>query len=76
MSKWNLTDICHSIPVEDLASNGESVRTKIFHIVCALCDQKPAMGMDQDLILDWYNMVSWVWIYDLLRYSEKPQDKD
>ncbi|WWC92058.1 uncharacterized protein L201_007012 [Kwoniella dendrophila CBS 6074] len=47
-----------NIPVEDLASNGESVRCKIFHIVCALCDQKPANGVDQDLIWDWYSMFS------------------
>ncbi|OCF36130.1 hypothetical protein I317_06884 [Kwoniella heveanensis CBS 569] len=47
-----------TIPVEDLASNGESVRCKIFHIVCALCSQDPASGVDQDLIRDWYNMVS------------------
>ncbi|WVQ93818.1 hypothetical protein IAU59_000896 [Kwoniella sp. CBS 9459] len=47
-----------TIPVEDLASNGESVRSKIFHIVCALCSQDPASGVDQDLIRDWYNMFS------------------
>ncbi|WRT66016.1 uncharacterized protein IL334_002967 [Kwoniella shivajii] len=47
-----------NIPVEDLASNGESVRCKIFHIVCALYLQNPASGLDQDLIRDWYNMFS------------------
>ncbi|WWC65478.1 uncharacterized protein I303_108096 [Kwoniella dejecticola CBS 10117] len=47
-----------NIPVEDLASNGESVRSKIFHIVCALCDQNPASAVDQGLIWDWYNMFS------------------
>ncbi|ORX39389.1 fungal-specific transcription factor domain-domain-containing protein [Kockovaella imperatae] len=48
-----------NIPVEDLASNGESVRGKVFHIACALC---AAQGTDnqssQDLIKDWCNMFS------------------
>jgi hypothetical protein len=48
-----------SIPVEDLASNGESVRAKVFHIACALCAQTPnANNSDQELIRDWCNMVS------------------
>ncbi|WWC95031.1 hypothetical protein V866_001883 [Kwoniella sp. B9012] len=47
-----------NIPLEDLASNGESVRSKIFHIVCALCDQKPTGGVDHGLICDWYSMFS------------------
>lgn len=40
-----------SIPVEDLASNGESVRGKVFHIACALCAQ--GSEADQELIRDW-----------------------
>ena len=49
-----------SIPVEDLASNGESMRGKVFHIACALCAQVGG-GVDergQELIKDWCNMVS------------------
>ena len=48
----------HSIPVDDLASNGESVRAKVFHIACALCSQIGASETDQELIRDWCNMVS------------------
>lgn len=47
-----------SIPVEDLASNGESVRAKVFHIVTALCTQVPATDLNYDLVRDWCNMVS------------------
>jgi hypothetical protein len=46
-----------SIPVEDLASNGESVRGKVFHIACALCTQAMGNDADQELIRDWCNMV-------------------
>lgn len=52
-----------SIPVEDLASNGESVRCKVFHIACALCGQSGTQastpGTDTDLVRDWCDMVSW-----------------
>ncbi|KAK9897844.1 hypothetical protein P389DRAFT_62398 [Cystobasidium minutum MCA 4210] len=44
------------IPVEDLASNGESVRAKVFHIVTALCTQVPATDLNYDLVRDWCNM--------------------
>ena len=47
-----------SIPVEDLASNGESVRGKVFHIACALVVQSPGSIGDQELIRDWCNMAS------------------
>lgn len=47
-----------SIPVEDLASNGESVRAKVFHIACALCGQASTPGTDSDLVRDWCDMVS------------------
>lgn len=47
-----------SIPVEDLASNGESVRAKAFHIACALCGQASTPGTDTDLVRDWCDMVS------------------
>ncbi|ORY28818.1 hypothetical protein BCR39DRAFT_534017 [Naematelia encephala] len=47
-----------NIPVEDLASNGESVRGKVFHIACALCAQSPGNHADQELIKDWCNMFS------------------
>lgn len=44
--------------MEDLASNGESVRGKVFHIACALCAQSPRNEADQELIRDWCEMVS------------------
>lgn len=47
-----------SIPVEDLASNGESVRVKVFHIACALCGQASTPGTDTDLVRDWCDMFS------------------
>ncbi|KAL7420962.1 hypothetical protein Q5752_003846 [Cryptotrichosporon argae] len=47
-----------SIPVEDLASNGESVRGKVFHIACALCGQASTPGTDTGLVVDWCNMFS------------------
>lgn len=48
-----------SIPVEDLASNGESMRGKVFHIACALFAQGSTVDeQGQDLIKDWCNMVS------------------
>ncbi|TXT04955.1 hypothetical protein VHUM_04038 [Vanrija humicola] len=47
-----------SIPVEDLASNGESVRGKVFHIACALCGQAGSPGTDTDLVRDWCDMFS------------------
>lgn len=47
----------NSIPVEDLASNGESVRAKVFHIVTTLCTQVPATDLNYDLVRDWCNMV-------------------
>lgn len=47
----------YSIPVEDMASNGESVRCKVFHIACALVSQTGATAADQDLVRDWCNMV-------------------
>ncbi|EIW65878.1 hypothetical protein TREMEDRAFT_66245 [Tremella mesenterica DSM 1558] len=46
-----------SIPVEDMASNGESVRGKVFHIACALVSQA-LPNADQELIRDWCNMFS------------------
>lgn len=52
-----------SIPVEDLASNGESVRAKVFHIACALCGQASTPGTDTDLVRDWCDMVSAVLLY-------------
>lgn len=56
-----LFDYCfikiNSIPVEDLASNGESVRAKVFHIVTTLCTQVPATDLNYDLVRDWCNMV-------------------
>ncbi|RXK37841.1 hypothetical protein M231_04839 [Tremella mesenterica] len=45
------------IPVEDMASNGESVRGKVFHIACALVSQA-LPNADQELIRDWCNMFS------------------
>jgi len=56
-SPSTLADLVTSIPVEDLASNGESVRGKVFHIACALCAQVPGNDSDQELIRDWCNMV-------------------
>ncbi|KAK4687599.1 hypothetical protein P7C73_g2514, partial [Tremellales sp. Uapishka_1] len=50
--------LLRNIPVEDLASNGESVRGKVIHIACALCSQNPGNGADQELIKDWCNMLS------------------
>jgi len=47
-----------SIPVEDVAANGESVRGKVFHIACALCGQASTPGTDTDLVRDWCDMVS------------------
>lgn len=47
-----------NIPVEDMASNGESVRCKVFHIACALVSQTGATSADQDLVRDWCNMFS------------------
>jgi hypothetical protein len=47
-----------SIPVEDVAANGESVRCKVFHIACALCGQASTPGTDTDLVRDWCDMVS------------------
>jgi hypothetical protein len=47
-----------SIPVEDLASNGESMRGKVFHIACALFAQGSTVDeQGQELIKDWCNMV-------------------
>lgn len=45
-----------SIPVEDLASNGESVRSKVIHIACALVNQNN--NDDNALIKDWCDMFS------------------
>lgn len=62
-----------SIPVEDLASNGESVRAKVFHIACALCAQTPnANNSDQELIRDWCNMVSSTLASHCLPTSKSP----
>lgn len=44
------------IPVEDLASNGESVRSKVIHIACALVSQNTSE--DNTLIKDWCDMFS------------------
>ena len=47
-----------SIPMEDLASNGESVRGKVLHITCALCTQGPMDEVGQQVFKDWWEMVS------------------
>jgi hypothetical protein len=44
--------------MEDLASNGESVKGKVFHITCALCTQGPLDDIGQQLFKDWWEMVS------------------
>lgn len=44
--------------MEDLASNGESVRGKVLHITCALCTQGPMDEVGQQVFKDWWEMVS------------------
>jgi hypothetical protein len=44
--------------MEELASNGESVRGKVFHIACALCVQGPMDGPGQEVFKSWCEMVS------------------
>lgn len=59
VSKARNVETDPSIPVEDLASNGESMRGKVFHIACALFAQGSTVDeQGQELIKDWCNMVS------------------
>ncbi|BEI94878.1 uncharacterized protein CcaverHIS019_0704590 [Cutaneotrichosporon cavernicola] len=63
-----------SIPVEDLASNGESVRGKVFHIACALCGQASTPGTDSDLVRDWCDMFSTITFVQMPVPADPPLD--
>ncbi|KLT40106.1 hypothetical protein CC85DRAFT_162721 [Cutaneotrichosporon oleaginosum] len=63
-----------SIPVEDLASNGESVRAKVFHIACALCGQASTPGTDSDLVRDWCDMFSTITFVQMPVPADAPLD--